>query len=386
VGLEDGFLAREYRKSLQSRLSPPCGKVAGAFVHENNVEGALAETRKLVCYDCGVACDMTQMRQERVGFLEKLGAHRPAPIDGSIGEDGVPARRLPLISTSPSPRGVPGPRTEPRQGTRYRLGFEKTGPVALLGHLDLIREIPRVFRRSGIEMAYTKGFHPKPEMMFAPALSLGVMSLDEAVDIRLPAALDDRELAELVGALSARAPQGLRFTRAARLEPVDPAISRVITAARWAIVFARGALVDLARAAGTDVEGLLAARSRDVMAATTLPVQRRIESIGKTVDVRAYLESIDPLTTEVGLAGARRAGLMGDLVGVEATTTISNSGAVKASEVAQVLLGGGDPIPHQAVRLALVSGPPGDHRGAFDLPALRGAGTVVEVHEVELRA
>ena len=28
VGLEEGFLAREYRKALKSRLSPPCGKVA----------------------------------------------------------------------------------------------------------------------------------------------------------------------------------------------------------------------------------------------------------------------------------------------------------------------------------------------------------------------
>jgi LmbE family N-acetylglucosaminyl deacetylase len=37
VGLEDGFLLREYRKALKSRLSPPCGKVAGAFVHHTNL-------------------------------------------------------------------------------------------------------------------------------------------------------------------------------------------------------------------------------------------------------------------------------------------------------------------------------------------------------------
>ena len=38
VGLEDGFLAREYRKALKNRLSPPCGKAAGMFVHHTNVE------------------------------------------------------------------------------------------------------------------------------------------------------------------------------------------------------------------------------------------------------------------------------------------------------------------------------------------------------------
>src|SRR4051812_3709988 len=76
VGLEDGFLAREYRKALQNRLSPPCGKVAGAFIHHDNLEDARADQRRLVCYDCGVACDLTQMRDERITFLEKLGAEK----------------------------------------------------------------------------------------------------------------------------------------------------------------------------------------------------------------------------------------------------------------------------------------------------------------------
>ena len=44
VGLEEGFLAREYRKAVASRLSPPCGKAAGAFVHATNLEDALADT------------------------------------------------------------------------------------------------------------------------------------------------------------------------------------------------------------------------------------------------------------------------------------------------------------------------------------------------------
>src|SRR5262249_46235357 len=87
VGLEDGFLAMEYRKALASRLSPPCGKVAGTFVHHTNIEDAAADNRRLVCYDCGVACDMTQMRAERITFLDRLGAHKRLPVV----QDGGPA-------------------------------------------------------------------------------------------------------------------------------------------------------------------------------------------------------------------------------------------------------------------------------------------------------
>ena len=193
VGLEDGFLAREYRKALQNRLSPPCGKVAGAFIHHDNLEDARADERRLVCYDCGVACDLTQMRDERITFLEKLGAEK---------------RRLPL-APKPAPPPPEPASTEPqaapprphvpqgRGGFLYRFRYEKTGATALLGHLDLIRELPRILRRVDMPMVYTKGFHPKPDMSFGPALSLGVMSLDEYADLRLTTDLDPEALARL---------------------------------------------------------------------------------------------------------------------------------------------------------------------------------------------
>jgi radical SAM family uncharacterized protein len=92
IGLEDGFLTREYKKALASRLSPPCGKAAGMFVHHTNVEEAKADQRKLVCYDCGVGCDMAAMREERIDFLTDLGSLSPKrrlPItdDGAVAAD-----------------------------------------------------------------------------------------------------------------------------------------------------------------------------------------------------------------------------------------------------------------------------------------------------------
>ena len=74
VGLEEGFLAREYRRALHSRLSPPCGKAKGMFIHHDNVQQAESDHRKLICYDCGVACDLTQMREERLVQLRSMAA------------------------------------------------------------------------------------------------------------------------------------------------------------------------------------------------------------------------------------------------------------------------------------------------------------------------
>ena len=346
VGLEDGFLAREYRKALRSRLSPPCGKAAGMFVHHTNLEDAKSDPRKLVCYDCGVACDMTGMREERNLFLEKLGAHKRLPILPAalpaaepIAAD-VEAAEVDAADVEDDAKPKPAP-VPARPVFRYRLAYEKLGPIAYLGHLDLIRALPRVFRRMDVPLAYTVGFHPKPDLVFGPALSLGVPSLDEYVDVKL---FTEIEPSALVERLNEGVPEGLRFTAAAKLGAQDPGVTRVITGARWALAFARKALEGGEEALGAKIAAALAAES--------LPVRREIERSVKTVDVRAYLVSAE-LGAPSAIAALARAGLVGDLVVVAIETRIPGSGAVKASEVAAVLAGAD--VEYKAVRIALLA-------------------------------
>jgi radical SAM-linked protein len=329
VGLEDGFLAREYRKALQNRLSPPCGKAAGMFVHHTNVEDARADERRLVCYDCGVACDLTQMREERLTFLHELGAEK---------------RILPVVQEERAPAPAPAPQPgSGRGGFRYRFRYAKTGATALLGHLDVIRELPRVFRRVGVTMVYTGGFHPKPDMSFGPALSLGVMSLDEYADIRLARDLDPSELSQLTAEMTRVSPAGLAFRGAVKLGPQDAGITRMIAGARYVIAFARGVLAS---------EEALAARCAAVMGEATLPIRREVDGIGKMIDVRRYLQRAEPAGAEARAALAE-AGLVGDLLAVDVDCAILGSGAVKAAEVAAVIAGLDAHPPHRAVRVEL---------------------------------
>ncbi|RYE94652.1 MAG: TIGR03960 family B12-binding radical SAM protein [Myxococcales bacterium] len=425
IGLEDGFLAREYRRALQNRLSPPCGKAAGAFIHHTNVAEARADQRRLVCYDCGVACDMTQMREERIDFLQRMGADNPEslkrrlplaasakasagepsgasvgePSGASVGEpsgasaageltesveatapvvdevvaagemaalDAIEAGALAAIEAgalaasegadgaAPAPalkapkatskaRAQPPSHGQPKQVSyRYRLSYEKLGPVAFLGHLDLIRALPRVLRRSEIPVAYTGGFHPKPDMVFGPALSLGVPSLGEFVDVKLAIDIDPEELRTR---MNASVPEGLHFTGASRLGPMDPGISKIIGGARYALVYARSALP-------VGGEAWLRERAAAVMAATTLPVTRTIDKESKSVDVRAYLRAVT-VDSPAARAALGPAGLVGDLVTVEIDVLVTGSGAVKASEVAEVL--GGAELYARSVRLELMT-------------------------------
>jgi len=353
VGLEDGFLAKEYRKSLKNRLSPPCGKTIGAFVHYTNIEDAEADKRPLVCYDCGVACDLTQMRDERVTFLRKMGAERRLPVLQE-GAEAAPKKRPGQRRQAPARVG--------EASARYRFRFEKTGPTALLGHLDLIRAIPRILRRIDVPLAYSQGFHPRPDLAFSPALSLGVLTLAECIDMKLHADFDP---STVLVAMNANAPEGLQFTGAARLGPDDPSITKVLTGARYLLAFARSVLHE------TDPRGeaWLAERVAAMLAMPEIKVRREVDRLAKYVDVRAFV-------TDARMGGAQaldevaRAGLMGDLVVVEVHVKILGSGGVKTTELAQALTGDAA-FPHRAVRAELYGERDGERIDPFDLVRLR---------------
>ncbi|MBK8252239.1 MAG: TIGR03960 family B12-binding radical SAM protein [Polyangiaceae bacterium] len=368
VGLEDGFLAREYRKALQSRLSPPCGKVAGTFVHHTNVEDAEADKRRLVCYDCGVACDMTQMRTERITFLGALGAKKRLPLIENAPTiqpivDPLPPSDEPndislTIESSPIETEVPASAQKKRvpapprsaRGKRYRFVFEKIGPMALLGHLDIVRELPRVLRRCETPAVYTQGFHPKPDMTFSPALSLGVLSVAEAVDLRINADYSREDLLALIEKMNKNAPAGFIFYDAAQLSETDLGIAKMITGARYALVWAKSALRDAG--AGADVYAWLTQKCNELLAAPSFSIRRNIDGVGKIIDLKKYLRSAS-VAPELANQPNKLGGLAGDLAVVIVDVDITGGGSVKASEVAHALVGD---IGHRAVRIALLAG------------------------------
>ncbi|MEY4548615.1 MAG: hypothetical protein RL685_4810 [Pseudomonadota bacterium] len=338
IGLEQGFLAKEYRKALQNRLSPPCGKAAGMFIHHTNVSDASTDERRLVCYDCGVACDMTRMRSERIGFLSEMGALEP----------GVKRRRLPIAEgTEPEPEPETSPRhpsalerERPRQPgvrhERWRLTFQKLGPAALIGHLDLMKELSRVIRRAGLRPVYSQGFHPKPRMSFGPALALGVASLDEKIDVDLidPPGSDTTLLQQLNAVTSS----GLAFVSAERFAADTITLGSAIDGARYLLVFAASAIP----------QDVLATKIAEFLQREKSTIRRTSKGIGRLIDVRARVRDLR-LGDATDRARAAAAGIVGRVTCVVADVELGPAGSVKPSEIVEAVLGDAS-APHQVVR------------------------------------
>ena len=71
-----------------------------------------------------------------------------------------------------------------------RIKFTKTGNLQYISHLDLIRTMHKVLIRSRMPLWFTEGFNPKPKMIFASSMSVGLESVCEFLDVRLTHKID----------------------------------------------------------------------------------------------------------------------------------------------------------------------------------------------------
>jgi radical SAM-linked protein len=245
-----------------------------------------------------------------------------------------------------------------------RLCYEKLGRAAFGSHLDLVRLLPRLFRRLSLPLYYSLGFNPKPVMVFGPALSLGVLSLSEYVDIKLAAKLEDVDCDALPELLSNSSIDGVRFVAARALGAQDPKLSRVIDYAEYAIALPRAALDLLGLRDADELARFVAERRHG-----PLVVRRNIDGVGKRVDVAQYLEMV---RVGEGATQLARAGLVGELIPVAIGLRITQSGTAKAGEALEALLGRAD-VPARIVRSALGCNRNGALTSPLELDALRGA-------------
>ena len=81
-----------------------------------------------------------------------------------------------------------------------RLKFKKVGSLQYVSHLDLVRTMHKIIVRAKLPLWYTEGFNPKPKMIFAAPLSIGVESVCEYLDIKL---VDDIPPEEAMSRLNA---------------------------------------------------------------------------------------------------------------------------------------------------------------------------------------
>jgi len=109
---------------------------------------------------------------------------------------------------------------------KVRIRFRKGGDLRLVSHHDLMRTFERMMRRAALPFHSTSGFNPKPRLVFALSLGLGILGCREVVELELDEELPTEEVWQR---LAQQAPPGLEILEVRRISPRTTALVHRVT-------------------------------------------------------------------------------------------------------------------------------------------------------------
>lgn len=139
------------------------------------------------------------------------------------------------------------------------MQFKKDDIVRHLGLLDLQRTMQRALRRSGLPVAYSKGFNPHMVMAFASALSSGIPGDAELLDVSLCGEVTEEEC---LAAMNRVLPPALKASRIRLVDDRFPKTAASLAQAEYRITLTGGKAGEIAQAvpAFLDREEIMALR------------------------------------------------------------------------------------------------------------------------------
>ncbi len=219
----------------------------------------------------------------------------------------------------PPPRPAPSPLR-----SRVRLRYAKLGRLAALSHLETMHALLRAFRRAGLPMAYSQGYHPKPKVSFGPALPVGVESRCELIDLEL---VGEVEAADVAARLAPELPEGLSVDSVELIPLGAPSIGETLRAMHYVAVFpedpwADGRLGDL-------VDAYLA-QERAVVHRTQAPKNKDRKRHQKIAGRKQREIDLKDIVTHVGVEGPNR---------VAFSLRVDPAGSARPAEVLAAIFG-----------------------------------------------
>lgn len=223
VGLEDKFLEREWKKAIKGFLSYPCGKPPKRIVHHSELESFKQEfdeeKKKLVCYHCGVKCDLTGMIEERRDYLTSLSAFNKESLK-EVQTPSTPVKIMPALRKNGQ---------QVKYG--YRILFSKIEPISFVSHLDLQKIIMRIFKRAQIDVVASLGIKKRPLFSFGPAIPVGLPTFAEYFDVYLSKKYENPS--EIIKLIQSKSEKGIYFHGIREIPEKEMSISQLISGYKY---------------------------------------------------------------------------------------------------------------------------------------------------------
>ncbi len=150
-----------------------------------------------------------------------------------------------------------------------RCIFQRGGPTVFLGHLDLMTCFERAARRAELPILYSQGYNPRPEMVFALPLAVGIETRKDYLDVSLSCPYDAEKF---VNEMNTYLPSGLQILKSNAIPEPKDSIMSIVSVASYRL----------------EAKGIRKAME-DAFARETLIVEKFAKGKTKEVDIRPLL-------------------------------------------------------------------------------------------------
>ena len=311
-GIDRGYFLKERRKAYEAAETPECKHVR--------------------CSACGV-CDFEALRNLLA-----------PPPDGRT--DVRAYRRA---------GGEQDAGGQVARATTIRLRYAKRSALRFTSHLELLGELDRVLRRTGVPLLYSEGFSARPRVSAGAPLATGWLSESEWLDLEVAGAWDAPALTGLLDDLNRHAAAGLEFRAAGVLTGKGPSLMAAVERSAYRATFPYPPF----EMSFADLD----AGCRTFLARTDAPYARVRHGRTTEVDLRPLVHELAALDAATVVTEVRTA----------------SDGSAKPTEVLEVALG----VPRAQVPLILIQKT--DTRLAGGDSPLSGCAVAVGDTDVETR-
>lgn len=101
---------------------------------------------------------------------------------------------------------------------RYLIKYTKESEIKFIAHLDLMRTLQKIVKRSELPIEYSKGFNPHMAVSIAQPLSVGAHSSGEYMDVVLNSDLEEKYILDK---MNENTPRGIKILDVVKVIPVE---------------------------------------------------------------------------------------------------------------------------------------------------------------------
>lgn len=117
---------------------------------------------------------------------------------------------------------------------KLRVIYSKSKEAVYLSHLDISKVFQQALIRADMSVEYSKGFNPRPDLVFAHPLSVGIESTGEIVEIILTEKID---IPYFIKQMNKVMPSGITILAAEYISMLEKNIMSRVYAATYSITF-----------------------------------------------------------------------------------------------------------------------------------------------------